>query len=318
MMSNGQNRMEKEKWPEWKVLDLFYTFGLLIYLVVQIAVIGKITDLLFLLLLTLATFFLNHRQKNLYDTLSRSEEGMNFFNCFYTQDEKSDQFESIFLKKENDCFSALFALIFCFVMWQFHVWEQVRIVKSVFIMFLFTANIPTGLAIIRLLKYFYHSVKWIRKIDFGLGIGDNFQARFVRKIRGKVLFTAATYCTVSLISIFFTEIELNMIVALYSIFAVILILLSLTVTDLMIETRRKESYYEALDKINGNISVILQSVIAHPEEELDDLQKMIEIKDLLNKEREIKFDFSKLVSGAGLVLITVLPIMLQYLMEHLN
>lgn len=313
------NRMERKLLCEWQVLDAFYIFFLLIYVAVEWIINGQIEDILFLLLLTIATIFLNFRQKKLYHLLQESEDGNSFFQSLYPNGEGQKQLANLFLQKSSDFFALAFALLFATVMYLFVLQEDLVILKISFIAFLFSANIPTGLAIARIIKYFYYTVQWISRISFDISGAEYFETRFIKRVRTNVLFTAVLYCTLSLSSVLFTEIELNWIVLLYTIFAISLIFTVLLITDTMIRYKRQRVFHAAYEKTNSLIAGELDRLIYHDApKELQNLEFYLNLKDVLVKQNEKKFEFRKLWSNIGLVLISVIPIILQWLLDSLK
>lgn len=309
-----RERMEGGQWPEWKVLDLFYSAGLVLYLLVQWMTRGGIQDGSFLLLLTAATFFVNYRQQELYRALV-NEEGQLFFGKLYGGEDAQRQVNTIFLSKSNDRIALLFAAVFVVVMWQFNIWNDLRSVKISFDVYLFAANIPTGLAIVRLIQYFRFSIMWIQKIDFGLGIEEGFEVRYVKKIRNKVIYTAVIYCTVSLSSILFTNLELNLVVALYTIFAIILILTALLVTDIMIGRKKQECCSLSMEAMDEKIEQELRMIIFGESVDTDRLEAYTRVKEYLSIQFKKRFDLSSIMSGISFLMISIIPIVLQSILE---
>jgi len=250
-------RMKKE----WLYLDICYCIGMGIYGISQLFYYRSITDVLFLGLLTFATFFLNYRQKKLYEILLIKENGRAFWAELEEGELQKKKAEAMFINYKSDIGAVIFSILFCYIMWQFHIWEEAPGIKAAFIVYLFFANIPTGLAITRLLLYFGQTVKWIHTIKFDVGIHNYFAVKFVKKVRNSVLFTAVTYCTLSLSSILFTDIEINIIVILYTCFAALLVISSLVFTDLLLTERMKHHMDVNLRKINDIISNNINTLI---------------------------------------------------------
>ena len=194
-------KMDRKRFPEWMVLDIIFAIGMVIYILTQIIINGYVVDIIFIVMLMSATFFLNYRQKNLYDTLMK-DEGKDFFLKIYSEEEHKKHVQSIFLRSMDVYISLAYAFVFSIVMWAFNIWNDDFVLNLSFSFFLFTANIPTGYAIIRILKYFYYSMLWIKRLDFVLGFTNHFSERYIKRVYSKVLFTATTYSAVSLSSIF--------------------------------------------------------------------------------------------------------------------
>lgn len=66
-----ESKKRISNYEEWS-LDAIYLISVFIYIIIQWQEKNAIADLLFLLLLTFATLFLNKRQKELYISLSEN------------------------------------------------------------------------------------------------------------------------------------------------------------------------------------------------------------------------------------------------------
>lgn len=313
-------RMDRRRFPEWMILDIVFVVGMTVYISAQFLTIGYVTDAIFIVMLMFATFFLNFRQQNLYNTLMK-HEGRDFFLGIYSEEEYQRQVNNIFLHTADKYISLGFAFTFSMVMLAFHVWDGSIILNLSFSFFLFTANIPTGYAILRILKYFYYNILWIKQLDFGIGLTKHLSEGFIKKVCVKVLFTATTYTAVSLSSIFFTKIELNIVVLLYTIFAVILVLTSLSLTHVLLRRAKEGNQWEVMDEIDVKISALVESVISDPkknEETMEKIRELIEVKDYITKQTQNRFNFSSFISGIGLLFITIIPVILQWVLNLLS
>lgn len=312
-------KMDRSRFPEWLMLDLIFSAGVIAYTLAQLLILGHVTDLTFIILLVIATFFLNYRQWDLYNTLMKGE-GKEFFLGIYSQDEYEKQVKNIFLSPVDNYIAFGYAMVFAIVMLMFDVWNDSLCIKIIFSLFLFTANIPTGYAILRILRYFYSNMLWIKQIDFGLGLTNRHSERYIKKVCSKVLFTAATYCTISLSSVLFTQIELNIIVILYTIFAATLVLASLSLTNILLLKKRQHNRFKIMDDIDAKISSLVTLTLADEkknDESMDKMRELIEIKNFIANQTQSKFNISKFLSNIGLLFITVIPIILQWLLELL-
>lgn len=313
-------RMDRRRFPEWMILDIAFAVGMTVYLLAQFLIIGYVTDAIFIIMLMSATFFLNYRQRDLYITLMR-HDGKDFFLEIYSEEEHKRQVNHIFLHPADKYISLGFAFVFSMVMLAFDVWDGNLVLNLAFSFFLFTANIPTGYAILRILKYFYYNILWIKQLDFGMGLTKHFSESYIKKVCFKVLFTATTYSAVSLSSIFFTKIELNIIVLLYTIFAVTLVLTSLSLTNVLLRREKQANRWEVMDEIDTKISSLVESVISDPkknDETMEKIRELIEVKDYITKQTQNRFNVSSFVSGLGLLFITIIPVILQWVLELLS
>lgn len=313
-------KMDRKKFPEWMTLDIMFVVGMMVYLLAQFILTGNITDTIFIVMLSFATFFLNYRQLDLYNSLMK-REGKDFFHEIYSQEEHKKQIRNIFLSPVDTYISLGYAFIFSVVILSFNVWDNNPVLNLSFSFFLFMANIPTGYAILRILKYFYYNVLWIKQLNFGMGLTNHFSERYIKKVCYKVLFTATTYSAVSLSSIFFTQIELNIIVILYTIFAVILVMTSLSLTNVFLRREREGNRWKVLDEIDVMISSLVESVMSDKNrnhETMEKLRDLVEVKDYITKQTQNRFSVSNFISSIGLLFITIIPVILQWLLELLT
>lgn len=306
-----------KKFSEWKVLNGVCLLGSMMYVISNLIVSRKIEDWLFVCMLLSATIFLNYRQYRLCRMLL-GEEGNKFFGTLYQNKEWKAQIENLFCAKANDIFACAFAVLFAIVMFTFELQVNDVILKIFFAIFLFTANVPTGLAIVRLIRYFYYTKQWIEKIQFDILGTEYFEVDYVKKVRNSVLFTAVFYCSLSLSSILFTHIELNWLVGAYTIFAIILVCVVLLITNAMLGLRKEKAFNEAHHNINRKIAKELERLMeCNSIDEFDKIEFYSKIKETMKKQREKKIEIDKILSGIGLVFITVIPIILQWLLELL-
>ena len=294
-------------------MDLLYIVGLLVYIIGQLIIKGNVQDYLFIVLLSVATVFVNFRQQNLYDFLV-CEDAERVFKSINI--DCSIQNEQFFMKKGNVAFSVMFAAIFSVVIFSFKVWQKDEVLNILFSLYLFTANIPTGLAIIRIFKYFKKNVEWISNLNFGVEFGKN--EVFIKKICIKVLFTAVIYSAVSLSSVLFTAIELNYIVLIYTIFAILLIAVTVLITNTMIYRKIFEERYKYIEKIEIIEKKVIDSMnnASEVHESLSMLKDLEDVRAIISKKRR-EIDWSKIGSGLGLLIITVIPIVLQWILEKI-
>lgn len=315
-----KSKLNRQAWPEWLILDSIFLISMMTYIITQIIVNGYVADILFIVLLCAATVFLNYRQVNLYHVLTNAN-GKKILSGLVTEKVFHEQITSIFLTRTDNYIAIIFATLFALVMWQFKIWEEQLFVKCSFSLFIFAANIPTGYAIVRLLKYFYYNVLWINKIDFGIGFAEHVAERFIKKVCTKVLFTAVSYCTISLSSILFTQIELNIIVLFYTIFAASLVLAVLVINNVLLRNKKQAGRMIVIDKINNKMSELFNKTISGEgknSEIVEEIKELIEIKNCFKSQIKNKFDISKVFSNLGVLFITVIPIVLQWLLDHFN
>ena len=190
-------------------------------------------------------------------------------------------------------------------------------VKFAFSCLLFCANIPTGLAIVRLFVYFFCCYHWILNIKFTLGIENNFECRYILHLRNSVLFTVVIYCTLSLSSILFTDLELNMLVLLYTIFAFILIISTMLLTNHMISHQRNYIYLKKLYKINYLINMNLYKKIYNNASNSSLIEEWFSVKEWLKRQANSSHDWSRFLSAIGMLLIAIIPILLQYILDKI-
>lgn len=317
-------KMERKHMPEWVILDMLYSGGTFIYIFSQLIILGYLSDAIFIFMLSVATFFLNYRQHNLYRALMNGKNGLIFTREEISTDKLAggvfeDEVNSIFTKKQDDIFAVIFAVLFVIVMWQFDSWNQHKILKIAFSVYLFTANIPTGYAVIRIFRYFYYNIKWIRNIEIEFGSQGGYSERFIKRICMKVLFTAVVYCTISLSSILFTQIQINIIVAVYTIFAMLLVIISLSLTSILLNKRVNENNAEMMEKIDLKVASIISDEVGNEqldEQKVNKMKELIEMRGYIEKKQKGEVNFAKLASNFGLLLITVIPILLQWILEQ--
>lgn len=312
-------KMNRKFMPEWMLLDIMYSIGLIIYVLAQIIYFGNVTDLIFILMLSLATFFLNYRQLNLYCALIEKENEQLFADPLL-QDKFKEQIKSIFLRRCDNYLALIFATVFTAVIWHFNMWNDCIELKIALSIFLFFANIPTGYALIRILKYFYYNKEWIENIKIEFGVHSAVSERFIKNICVKVLFTAVVYCTISLSSILFTTMQINAIVTIYTIFAAILVMISLTLTGTLLRRRISAVNTLVIEQINQKIAKIILNEIDTDritEENIQKMKELLEIKEYVCNEDKNKINFTKILSGMGLLLVTVIPVFLQWILDRM-
>ena len=310
-------RINRKKLPEWQILDLLLLLGAITYIIAQYVKIGCVRDFLFIALLTGSTVFVNSRQVNLYQTLT-STEATQIFNKMYSPNEYEKQIKSIFDGAFDTGIAILFAVVFVAVMNGVFVRESVLVIKVALLFFFFMANIPTGYAILRILKYFLYNIAWIKRLENWEECSNRSTENFLKKVCTKVLFTAATYCTLSLSSILFTDIELNFIVVCYTVFAATLVLTTILSTNILLQRKHHIWKQKMIDKIDSGIALNAKRRIEDEkcnEDEMKKIKELVEIKEYILRQGKGTFDISKFVANIGVLLITIMPVLLQWFLE---
>ena len=134
-----------------------------------------------------------------------------------------------------------------------------------------------------------------------------------------VLFTAVVYCTTSLSSILFTQIKINAIVVIYVIFAMTLVIVALSLTSILLKKRIQEVNMNVTEKIDFKIASIILKEVENDrldEEKINKMNELIEMKEYIERKEKGSVNFAKLASNIGLLFITVIPIVLQWILER--
>lgn len=312
-------KINRKKLPEWQILDLLLFVGAIAYITAQYVKIGYVKDSLFIALLTAATIFVNYRQVNLYHTFTSTEATL-IFSKMYSPCEYEKQIKNIFDGTFDTGIAVLFASVFAVVMNFFFVCESILTIKLALLFFFFVANIPTGYAILRILKYYQYNINWIKKLEDLEDYSNRSAEIFIKKVCTKVLFTAATYCTLSLSSILFTDIELNFIVVCYTVFAATLVLATILITNISLQRKHYIFKRQLIEKIDAGITMTATQRIEDEkcnEDEMKKIKELAEIKEYMLHQAKGNFDISKFVANIGVLLITVIPILLQWFLDKI-
>lgn len=321
------NRMNNKIFSERNIISVIYLVIMIIYMTMQVIFEVKKKDHIFPILLFVATFFLCKRQEYLYKMINDSEESKEFYKELYHNDSEKMQkkhTKKIFSYWICDMFAVLYALIFGAVIWLFNIWQYNVLIKCIFTIMLIIANYATGLGIIRLLLYFYFSHKWCEKIIFHVFIEEN-STIFMRKVRNIVLFTLVCYSSTSLSGIIFTSIQVNLIVILYTIFAIILIISVFIITEIEMNKIENKEYTKIYKILSVNINQEYWKIIDSYKKDnnkkinIENLESLLKLKDILNNQQNNKYKIiNKIKSNVLLIIIAIIPILLQYFLGLLK
>lgn len=307
-------RMLGKKINELIILNSLYFIFMLLYISSQAFINKTFSDVIFIVLLTSGTIFINYRQKILYEKITENKETVNLYiqNGYNSYKEDLDK---IFNNGIIDVIAVLYGLVFGLVVSFILTSEENIILKITYFLFLASANIPTFLAIYRLLslvKYFANVISIVKFDYFAL---ENYGETFIINIRNFVLFTAVTYTTVCLTSVIFTKINLGIIYILYTGFAIILIIIALAYSNYHIYKKKNQEIDRVANILNSKINNEIK--IACNENDYYNISKIeayIKYRDII-KDKNI--DFTKIWTAIKLIGMAILPVLVQWALKIL-
>lgn len=166
---NAEKRIKGKNINEMIILNLLYFIFAIVYSLLQLFYIGKILDYLFILLLTFGTFFINIRQKILFEKLWDDKTAVDYYQIHNLNNYKND-IEDIFNNQLMDIVAVLWGCVFGIVVSFVLTNETNWILKASYALFLASANIPTALATYRLYKLYKFYIKIIDNMNYNFMI----------------------------------------------------------------------------------------------------------------------------------------------------
>ena len=93
------------------------------------------------------------------------------------------------------------------------------------------------------------------------------------------------------------------------------------ITDLLLVERTKHNIDISLQKINDVISSNISAFIengGNDETAFVRIQRLTEVKSYMESQKITRLDIGKIISNIGLVIITIIPVILQWLLDSLK
>lgn len=309
---NVERRIKGKRVNEMVVLNLLYSLCAIIYLLLQLIIYGFVSDYLFIMLLSFGTFFLNLRQKMLFEKLYDDKTAIEYYKIHNLNDYKYDM-EIIFNNRLIDFIAVVWGCIFGVVVSFVLTAETNYTLKVFYALFLASANIPTALAVYRLYKLYKFYVKIIDNMNYNFYDANNSDVTFVVSLRDFVLFTVIIYATACLTSVLFTKINLGMAYKLYTGIAIVIIIVVFTYSNYYIyknknaEVNRIRSILDS--KINNEYKRVCDS------NDYLDFEKLENYRKYRESLEERRFNFTKVIDAIKLVGITALPLLIEWFLN---
>lgn len=307
-------RFENKVFNETNILNILYLLSMTLYIGSQLLFRGFVKDPIFIILLSIGTIFINYRQYFIYKRVS-NENAINFYKVI-NDNNYQNEIKQIFDKRLYDLGSILYAIVFGLVVFLFVSKESDIQIKSCLSIYLMCANIPTGLAIIRLILLMLYTNKWTNQLVITYENDMNTEINFIFNNRDFITINAIFYVSVCLTSVLFSEFYLGSIYIVYTVFAIIMVVMVYYIQTINIKNRRDE----AIKNVKKDIEkLIKQEVIKNINDagycSSDKIKVYNEILETFNNRRIL--DLGSIASIIFSIVIAIIPVLIQWILKLL-
>jgi len=297
------------------------------YCLVQWLQTGEIADAWFVGMLTGATAILLHGVKALFDYLVH--RGFEYYG-FVTPKSDPEQglrecerlLASAFNVRNMTAAGLLYGLGVGSAPFMLGTWSSSARLRLLLCAFLCSVNFATGVAFYGLVIFFIHSFRLGRLVNVDFWQRQNRAIAFLLGATRRISLLASVYVSVSFSSLLFSVFPVAGLIIVYSIFAVLVILASLVIPAVPIARQTGIAKADALSGIDAQLQAEFTRIIAGLESadenvRLDRLQTLILVREKIDSIRTWPFRLKTVGSAGGIILISSVPVALEFALERL-
>jgi hypothetical protein len=304
------------------------------YIFLQWANTQNIEDSIFVAMLLFATCFLLIQINKLYDSIAI--QGQTIYFMVYQERKTVSgedgliidfniQLKKVFSNKNSLLSGTIFTIIFVFAIENMQIWDEVAVVRILFLVFIGSVNFLTGIAIYSLSRFLFLLNQLLSDMRIDIWNTNTPVISYIRKIRNKIVFVYSVYSSISLSSIAFSVLEISNLYLGYLVFSVLLLIVIFLLPELIIQHKLTSEKELLLVEFNAKIKVEYERLLSCPEEESHDeragrlkfINDLFQVRDQLLNNNSGKSVFGNLLSLISAILITVFPIALQIFLERM-
>lgn len=305
MIKRFENRIFNERY----ILITIYLISLINYIFSQLKFRGKIKDPYFIVLLSIGTIFIHYCQFFLYRRLI-SKKALSFYKTINNND---------YLQEVNDIFNikvfdfisiiyGIFAGFFVFVSK-----EPIYEIKLAVSIYLTCANLASGLAVFRLIKFMYYTNKWTNELNITYLNEMENEVNFVYGNRDFMVLSTIFYVSICLTSVLFSDFYIGGMYVFTTIFG-ILIIVSLYVSQ-SIKIKNKKD--DSLKEVKNNLEILVKKEIIkniNDDDYCTDEKIKVYSAILENINKEKVLNLTSIFSVIFSILLAIVPAFTQWLL----
>jgi len=282
---------------------------------------GKIEDALFIGILSGATTILNI---GLFFVLSYlSSKGIDFYNFVFSSSNPEKVYHqykklcSTIINRKNMLFSGLiYGLIVGSTPFVFEIWSQNLELQFIMSAFLFSCNFTTGIAFYSLVMFIKESFKMSNIIEIELWQIQNPSTNFIIGISKRISLLASVYIGLCLTSIFFSKFELGILIAFYSLFCGIILLITFILPISPLIKKIRQGKEKTLNELDCKLQTIFKKTMdefsdSNDKVDLTRLHSLLEVREKVASINPYPFKVGLITTGISILLISSFPVFLE-------
>ena len=255
------------------------------------------------------------------------QRGIDFFAFVAAQPRQQAELEkypelisSVFHSKRMTWIGILYGLALGSTPYVLGVWPQNHLLRLLLALFMFSINFVTGVGFYGLITFFVKSLKLGQLIRVDLWQKENPSTEFLLGAARQVCLRVSAYICLCNASVLFSVLPLSGFVLGYAMFSGSLIILSLIIPAVPIVQKIAATKRDALHQVNtqlqGEFSQILEGCRSQGGQlDLTRLERLMALRDKIESTTVLPFRVRFFGTGISVVLISLLPAVLQFLLE---
>lgn len=295
------------------------------YILVQWTINKSVLDTFFIGILLGATAFLFRALQAIHRFIL--QRGIDFFAFVATQPRQQAEIEkypelilSVFHSKRMTWIGLIYGLALGSTPYVLGVWQQYPLLRMLLALFMFSINFVTGVGFYGLITFFLKSLKLGQLVRVDLWQKENPSTEFLLGAARQVGLRVSVYICLCNASVLFSVLPLSGFVLGYAMFAGSLIILSLMIPAVPIIQKIASTKRDALHQVNTQLqnefSLILEGCRSQERQlELTRLERLMALRDKIESTNVWPFRIKFFGTGISVVLISLLPAVLQFLLE---
>jgi hypothetical protein len=204
----------------------------------------------------------------------------------------------------------------------FSFWADAPGLRGHLSLFLFTVNVPTGIAVTGIVLLLLALVRGQRHIRVTAWNRHNASTRFVDGVRTRIALLAGVYVSLSVSSVPLSRLPLSdPLVIGYWIFAVVLILGAFAIPGFIIRARVEDARIEALKDVDQKLQTSFRNLLEAervPEEDFHSFTRLEKIRERVEGVAAPVVNWSTVRAGLAVVGAQALPILIAWFSELLE
>jgi len=199
-------------------------------------------------------------------------------------------------------------------------WPEDTVLQASLGLFLGSVNFVTGVAFYGLVLFLVESFRLSKLVQVGLWQSRNPSTEFLTGAVRRIGLLASVYVALCISSIVFSVLSLNAWVMAYSVFAAVTIVAAIVAPSVPVARRIQLTKDEALNQLDEQIQQAFQRTLSQvgtfaTGEAFGKRQSLLLFRERIESVSAWPFKTKSLTAAFSVVLVTALPVVLQYLLE---